>query len=82
MEIKFNKLVEEELVKALKTHGPETSYHQGYAILLEEVDEFWDIVKQKSSKRNHLDALKELVQISAMAQKLAEDVVIPLLEKK
>lgn len=82
MEINFQKLVSEELMRARKNHGPQHSYHEGYAILLEELDELWDEVKKKSNNRNHLDTLKELVQISSCAQKMAEDIVIPLLEKK
>ena len=79
MEIKFTELVREELVKARKNHGPQSSYHEGYAVLLEEVDELWDEVKKKTSNRNHGDTLKELVQIASCSQKMAEDVVIPRL---
>jgi len=82
MEIKFQELVKEELAKARKNHGPQHSYHEGYCVLLEEIDELWEIVRKKSTNRNHLDALKELVQISSCAQKMAEDIIIPLLEKK
>jgi len=78
--IKFQKLVTEELARARKTHGPHVSYHEGYAILLEEVDELWEEVKRKSNHRNHEDALAELVQIASCAQKMAEDVVIPKIE--
>ncbi len=81
MEIKFEELVKEELVKARKNHGRQNSYHEGYCVLLEEVDELWSEVKKKSSNRNHLDTLKELVQIASCAQKMAEDVVIPHLIK-
>jgi len=80
--IDFTKLVKDELVKARKNHGPQASYHEGYAVLLEEVDELWDEVKKKSSNRNHGDTLAELVQIAACAQKMAEDVVIPRIEGK
>jgi len=75
--IKFTKLVEDELLRARKNHGPQTSYHEGYAILLEEVDELWDEVRKKGSNRNHNDTLMELVQIATCAQKMAEDVIIP-----
>ena len=52
------------------------SLHEGYAVLKEEVEEFWDIVK--SYKYNETDesqieylnhAEKELIQIAAMAVK-------------
>lgn len=80
--IKFTELVQEELAKARKTHGPQSSYHEGYGILLEEVDELWDEVRKKTHNRNHLDTLKELVQIASCAQKMAEDVIIPKIDKK
>jgi len=80
--INFTKLQIEELIRARKNHGPQSSYHEGYAVLLEEVDELWDEVKKKSSNRNHEDTLAELVQIAACAQKMAEDVVIPRIEGK
>lgn len=54
-------------------YPPMASLHEGYAVILEEVDEFWDIVKLKPSLRNYGDLYKELVQISAMAQRTAED---------
>jgi hypothetical protein len=75
--INFQQLVKEELTEARIDHGPQSSYHEGYAVLLEEVDELWDIVKAKSSKRSHQHALLELVQIASCAQKMAEDIVIP-----
>lgn len=80
--IKFTKLMEEELARARKNHGPQVSYHEGYAVLLEEVDELWDEVKKKASNRTHEDTLLELVQIAVCAQKMAEDVVIPNIKEK
>ncbi len=80
--IDFQKLVKDELAKARKKHGPMLSVHEGYAVILEELDEVWEEVKKKSSNRNHGDTLAELVQIAACTQKMAEDVVIPLLEKE
>ena len=41
--IDFTKLVKDELIRARKNHGPMLSVHEGYAVLLEEVDELWDI---------------------------------------
>lgn len=73
----FQELVVEELGKARQGHGAMNSAHEGYAVLLEEVDELWDEVRKKRDERNHALMLKELVQIAAMAQRMAEDVVIP-----
>ncbi len=47
------------------------SAHEGYAVLAEEVDEVWDEVR----KREHVKValLREVVQVGAMAQRMAED---------
>jgi NTP pyrophosphatase (non-canonical NTP hydrolase) len=79
---KFNELVKAELKRARQQHGPILSVHEGYAVILEELDEVWDEVKKKTSEQNLNNLFKELVQVSAMAQKMAEDVVIPKLQAK
>lgn len=82
MEIKFNKLVEEELKRARAKHGKMLSCHEGYAVILEELDEVWDEVKKKTKERDLENLFNELIQVAAMAQKMAEDVVISKMEKK
>lgn len=67
----FADMVEFELLLARRGHGKQKSLHEGYAVLLEEVDEFWDEVKAKNPDKKRL--LAELVQIAAMAQRCAED---------
>jgi NTP pyrophosphatase (non-canonical NTP hydrolase) len=63
-----------ELARARAKHPrKQASFHEGYAVLLEEVDEFWDWVKKRSSQRNSKKMLEELVQIAAMANRTAED---------
>ena len=79
---KFSNLVKKELSSARSKHGKQHSLHEGYGILLEEVDELWDEIKKKSSQRDLDNLLNELVQIGSCAQKMAEDTVIPLLKKK
>lgn len=70
----FQRLVADELTSARKKHpGKQNSFHEGYGVLLEEVDEFWDEVKKRSSKRIPAKVLAELVQVAAMAQRTAED---------
>lgn len=80
--IDFQKLVKDELVKARKKHGPMLSVYEGYAVILEELDEVWDEVKKRTKERDLDNLLIELIQVSSMAQKMAEDIVIPLLEKE
>jgi len=79
---KFENLVKKELTRARLSHGKQSSIHEGYAILLEEVDEFWEHVRAKSEKRNYKELLGELVQIASSAQKTAEDIVFPKLKKR
>lgn len=58
-----------ELGKARQRFGPMASAHEGYAILLEEVDELWEEVR--GNKRDitvYKQALRaEAIQIAAMA---------------
>jgi hypothetical protein len=56
---------------AVEKYGPFKSYHEGYAVILEELDELWDEVKKRSNKRNHLLIREECVDIAVAAIKLA-----------
>ncbi len=58
-------LIREEVFRAARKHGgkPFNSPHEGYGVLLEELDEVWDEVKA-----NNMPAcLEEMVQVGAMA---------------
>lgn len=70
---KFPQLVKAELAAARAGHDPIHSLHEGYAVLLEEVDEFKVEVWKRRSKRKKAEVLAELVQVAAMAQRVAED---------
>lgn len=72
----FAKLVKNELAEArAKYPRPMNSAHEGYATILEEVDELWDEVRAKQGDRDPKKMVAELVQIAAMCQRMAEDVV-------
>lgn len=58
-----------ELQEAMKVNQLFTSPHLGYAIILEELDELWDEVKKKESKRDIKNMRAEAVQVAAMAMK-------------
>lgn len=73
----FRKLVKKELKKIRKVHSLVASHHEGYAILLEELDEYKNEVWKKDSKRNKQNMIEELVQVAAVAERIVED----LLEK-
>lgn len=64
--------IDSELWMARHTYGPMRSAHEGFAILLEEVDELWDEVKKKESDRAKMRA--EALQVAAMAIRFAQDV--------
>lgn len=69
----FQDLVKQELSTARQVHYPIRSLHEGFAVLLEEVDELWQEIKKKYSRFNREHVLEEAVQVGAMAQRLAED---------
>lgn len=59
----------EELARA-ERHGKEfVSLHEAYAVILEELDEVWDITRQKRHDRSESDLRKELIQLGAMVFK-------------
>lgn len=59
--------VEEELNIATMNYPGFHSAHEGYAVLLEEVDELWDLVRLNPKKRDVESMKIECVQIAAMA---------------
>lgn len=61
--------MQEEAKRAVKLHGDFNSLHEAYAVILEELDEIWDIVKLKAGERNIVDLRKELIQLGAMCTK-------------
>lgn len=63
-----------ELESARIKHFPINSSHEGYSVILEELEEFWEEVRKKRSERSRDKMVAELVQIAAMAQRTAEDV--------
>jgi hypothetical protein len=72
----FAALVAAELASARKGHAPINSLHEGLGVLQEEVFEFTLEVYKRRSKRNLKNTLAELVQVAAMAQRCAEDVLL------
>lgn len=50
------------------------SAHEGYAVLLEEVDELWDHVKTRQPDRDLNKMTKEAVQVAAMAVRFMVEV--------
>lgn len=65
--------VERELMEAVINYGPMQSFHEGYAILLEEVDELWDEIKKKPIETDIMKIRNEAKQIAAMAIRIMSD---------
>lgn len=76
--------VNEEIRRATTNFAPFTNAHEGYAILLEEVDELWDLVKLNPKKIEGGDQARrarmreEAIQIAAMAIRFVEDCCGPV----
>ena len=58
-----------ELERATENFGTFANSHEGYAVLLEEVDELWDAIKSN----DHYLARDEAVQVAAMAVRFLVD---------
>ena len=67
---RFFQMIEKELDHAYEKHSAAPwSRHEFYAILLEEVDELWDDIKDDKPLES---VIKELVQVAAMCARYAE----------
>lgn len=60
-----------ELGRAARKHGRFNSLHEGYAVLLEEVEELWEEIKRRDPRPAEI--YKEAVQIAAMAGRIDRD---------
>lgn len=69
--------VADEVIAARTKFGPMHSPHEGFAVLLEEVDELWDEVRCRAFDPEK--ARKEAIQIAAMAICFAAEVCEPSL---
>lgn len=58
---------------AVSKFPPFLSPHEGYAVLLEEMDELWDEIKKQYGDRTREQMRKEATQIAAMALRFMID---------
>lgn len=63
-----------ELSRALDRYPDMNSSHEGYAVILEELDELWDEVKKKPSERSKALMRGEAIQVAAMAVRFIVDI--------
>jgi hypothetical protein len=73
----LNQLIEDEISSARVKYGAFNSTHEAYAVLLEEVEELWEVVKTNTERHYGTPEWKskalipELIQISAVAKRIA-----------
>lgn len=70
-------LIIEELAKATAANGAFASAHEGYAIMLEEMDELKGEVWKNNRKRDYGAMRSEAIQVAAMAIRFLVDIAIP-----
>ena len=68
-------LILEEYRSAVARYPKFHSAHEGYAILLEEMDELWDEVRRSPSRYNPAAVRAEAIQVAAMALRFITDCV-------
>jgi len=64
-------IIEDEAKYASSVWPSFNSVHEGYAIILEEMDELWEAIKKKP--RNILEVRDEAIQVGAMAVRFLTD---------
>ena len=62
-----------EALEAADRFPPFNSAHEAYAVLMEEVEEFWEEVKKKRKLRDYRHIRAELIQVAAVAIRAAVD---------
>lgn len=65
----FLHAMHDEYIVARSKFEPLHSSHEGFAVMLEEVDEVWEAIKSKGVPYSHL--YDECVQVATMAMALA-----------
>lgn len=70
LELKYSQEVKNEVIRANSLFQDYHSEHEGFAVLLEEVDELWDAIRLKQSDPTRKEKVKEeLIQIAATAHR-------------
>lgn len=65
--------VREEGHRVIRMHGPYANPHHAYGVLVEEVAEFFDEVREKRELRSPLRMAKELIQVAQVATRFASE---------
>ena len=59
--------VKEEMNRGVQMYGDFNSYHEGYAVIKEELDELWEEIKKRNPSKYNLK--EEAIQLTAMGLK-------------
>jgi hypothetical protein len=73
-EEKLLRKVAAELDRATMKFGDFKNAHEGYAVMMGEVDELWDAVKMRYGADRDIAIHEEAVQVAAMAVRILRDV--------
>ena len=68
-------LISAEAYKAASKYPKFNSAHEGYAVLLEEVEELWEEIKVKQAYRDDKVMELEAIQVGAMAVRFLTDCI-------
>ena len=63
----------QELARIRSGYKTFASCHEGYAVLLEEVDELWEEIRIKDNERDYSALYTEAIQVAAVAMRLAAE---------
>lgn len=66
--------VNAELTEARAVHAPMNSAHEGWAVIMEELDELWEEVRKRRALRDRDRMRREAIQVAAMAIRFVLDV--------
>jgi hypothetical protein len=69
-------MIRDELERAMQLWPPMQSAHEGYAVILEELEELWEHVKMNQNRRDVGKMRSEAVQLAAMAARFVVDVTM------
>lgn len=67
--------IADEVMHAEEIHPPLNSAHEAYAVILEELDEYWDEVRKKNDIRDPAQMRTELIQTAAMCIRAIRDTI-------
>jgi len=63
----------DEFERANTLYPKFNSTHEGYAVILEELDELWELVKRNKGVKGNDNMRKECIQIAAMAVRFMDN---------